>query len=65
MRKIVLLQLILIASVLISCTDEQDNTEINNSQSDQLVLTSDEYASIAYDNPQELSEKFQTYKFRI
>lgn len=56
MRKIVLLQLILIASVLISCTDEQDNTEINNSQSDQLVLTADEYASIAYDNPKELSE---------
>lgn len=56
MRKIVLLQLILIASVLISCTDELDNAEINNSQSDQLVLTSDEYASIAYDNPQELSE---------
>lgn len=56
MKKIVLSQLILIASALISCTDKLENTEVNNSQTSQLVLTSDEYASIAYDNPKELPE---------
>lgn len=58
MKKIILSQLILIiASALISCTDKLENTEVNNNPTSQVVLTSDEYASIAYDNPKELSEE--------
>ena len=56
MKKVILSQLILITSILISCTDKLENTEVNNNPTNQVVLTSNEYASIAYDNPKELSE---------
>ena len=46
----------MITSILISCTDKLENTEVNNNPTNQVVLTSNEYASIAYDNPKELSE---------
>ena len=54
MKKVILSQLILITSILISCTDKLENTEVNNNPTNQVVLTSNEYASIAYDNPKEL-----------
>ena len=52
-----LIYLLIISLFLSSCTDSNiankfDNRKIEN---DQIILTPEEFASIAYDNPQELT----------
>ena len=57
MRNSLLSIICLIGFFVTSCTDDV-NDNINNAdiQSEKLILTPEEYVSIAYDNPTELSE---------
>lgn len=53
-RNIILFSLITV--FFISCADKFSEEMSQVSQGDELVLTDDEYTSIAYDNPKELTE---------
>lgn len=56
MKKIRFYQLLGTMFMFISCSDNLEHTQDMNKQTETLVLTSEEYASIAYENPKELSE---------
>ena len=43
--------------IIVSCTDTYNNFEKYETNSTKLVLTPEEFVSIAYDDPKELSEK--------
>ena len=52
------LVLTICAFVFSACTDTYEkDIATSNVQTRKLILTPEEYVSIAYDNPQELSEK--------
>lgn len=49
--------ILLVAFIIASCTDSTYDDTGRNIKSNKVVLTPEEYTSIAYDNPRELSEK--------
>ena len=64
MKKVILSQLILITSILISCTDKLENTEVNNNPTNQVVLTSNDIKCKDHSRAQDKKRKVEKNRQR-